>query len=104
QFAQLKVVWLVSLAEGPTPGTPSTQTDLNNWVQDYNTPFTHVLDPANKNLGLFYDAAALPWNGNFSAKTMEILSSGTGANEEASSILAEVNDYLKQVDDPNGLK
>ena len=29
--------------------------------------------------GIFYDAAALPWNADIDPRTMEILSSGTGA-------------------------
>lgn len=99
-----KVVWLVSLAEGPTPGTASDQTDLDNWVQKFKAPFTHVLDPANKNLGPFYDAAALPWNANISAKTMEILSSTEGANETSDGILSELDDYLGQLDATYGLK
>ena len=35
---------------------------LKLWIKDFNSPFTHVLDPNNKNLGIFYDASALPWN------------------------------------------
>src|SRR5688572_2705686 len=56
-----KAVWLVSLAEGPTPGTASTQRDLDLWINKFKSPYTHWLDPANANLGPFYDRSALPW-------------------------------------------
>ena len=73
-----KIVWLVSLAEGPTPGTASKQKDLDGWIGKFGSPFTHWLDPNNANLGPFYDRSALPWNANIDARTMEILTSGTG--------------------------
>jgi hypothetical protein len=99
-----KVVWIVSLAEGPTPGTPSTKGDLDKWMESYKSPFTHVLDSGNKNLGPFYDAAALPWNASISAKTMEILSSGTGAIETSAGILADIDEKLEMLDSSVGLK
>jgi hypothetical protein len=37
-----------------------------------------VLDPGNNNLGVFFDAAAIPWNANIDVRTMEILSAGVG--------------------------
>jgi hypothetical protein len=93
-----KAVWIVSLAEGDVVGEPSTQKDLDLWLQTYKPPYTHLLDPGNHNLGPFYDDAALPWNANISAKTMEILSAGVGAVETTKGILAEVDEYLPQVD------
>ena len=104
QLDTRKVVWLVSLAEGPTPGTASDQTDLDNWVQKFKAPFPHVLDPGNKNLGPFYDAAALPWNANISAKSMEIITAGVGAVETSDGILAELDDSIAQLDASYGLK
>jgi len=104
QLKDLKIVWIVSLAEGGTPGKPSTHDDLNNWVQRFNAPYPQVLDPGNANLGPFYDAAALPWNANISAKTMEILSADVGGIETSDGILKDLQDYLNTVDSPNGLK
>lgn len=104
ELAARKVAWLLSLAEGPTPGKPSKQADLDEWVAEFKPPYTHVLDPGNKNLGPFYDAAQLPWNANISAKTMEILSSGTGANESAKGILDEMDENLAKLDSSIGLK
>lgn len=95
---QRKVVWLVSLAEGPSQGTPSKQKDLDGWIAEFKSPYPHVLDPANKNLGVFYDAAALPWNANINAKTMEILQAGTGAHTTEGAITEELDDWLAQID------
>lgn len=95
---QRKVVWLVSLAEGPSQGTPSKPGDLDKWIAEFKSPYPHVLDPANKNLGVFYDAAALPWNANINAKTMEILQAGTGAHTTEQSITAELDDWLAKID------
>lgn len=94
QLAAKKVVWLVSLAEGGTPGTPSKQKDLDRWIAQFKSPFTHMLDPGNKNLGPFYNAAALPWNASIDARTMEILSAGTGATTSSEEILEEVDKAL----------
>jgi hypothetical protein len=97
-LADRKVAWIISLAEGPTPGTPSTATDLNKWISQFKAPYTHLLDPANKNFGPFYDAAALPWNANINAKTMEILSSGVGATTTEQAILDDLDLWIKTID------
>jgi hypothetical protein len=89
-----KVVWLVSLAEGPAPGSPAYQKDLDGWLTTSESPYTHWLDPANKNLGPFYDRARLPWNANIDATTMEILTARTGAVTDSASILAEIDEAL----------
>lgn len=88
-------VWLVSLAEGPTPGTPSTQKDLDGWMAKFKAPYTHWIDPGNANLGPFYDASALPWNANIDATTMEILTSGTGAVTTKEGIIQEIDEALE---------
>jgi hypothetical protein len=97
KLADRKVAWIISLAEGATPGTPSTASDLNKWVSQFKAPYTQLLDPANKNFGPFYDAAALPWNANINAKTMEILSSGVGATTTEQGILDDVDGWLAQL-------
>lgn len=93
-----KAVWLVSLAEGPTPGVPSKQKDLDGWIAKFKSPFTHWLDPANKNLGPFYDRTALPWNANIDATTMEILTAGTGAVTSREGIIREIDEALELAD------
>ena len=37
-----------------------------------------MLDPGLKNLGGFFDAAAIPWNSDIDVRTMEILDSNEG--------------------------
>jgi hypothetical protein len=98
KLADRKVAWIISLAEGPTPGTPSTSKDLDKWVSQFKAPYTHLLDPANKNFGPFYDAAALPWNANINAETMEILSSGVGATTAEQAILDDLDGWLAKID------
>jgi len=98
KLAEMKAVWLVSLAEGPVQGRESTKKDLDGWIEEFKSPFTHWLDPANKNLGPFYDATALPWNANIDARTMEILTAGTGAVVEEAGIVKEIEDSLKLAD------
>ena len=101
---QRKVVWLVSLAEGPYLGQPSTQADLDQWLQSYKPPYTHLLDPGNRNLGPFYNDAALPWNANIRAKTMEIVTAGVGAIEDGPGILQDVDMVLSSLDSSAALK
>jgi hypothetical protein len=97
KFDEMKVVWLVSLAEGDR-GVPSKQKDLDGWIAEFKSPYPHVLDPGNRNLGVFYDAAALPWNANVNAQTMEILQAGTGAHTTEDSIMTELKDWLTKID------
>lgn len=98
KFDEMKVVWLVSLAEGASQGTPSKSKDLDGWIAEFKSPYPHVLDPGNKNLGVFYDAAALPWNANVNAKTMEILQAGTGAHTTEDAVMTELNEWLEKID------
>ena len=98
KLKEKQVVWVVSLAEGPTQGKPSTQKDLDGWIAEYKSPFPHFLDPGNKNLGVFYDAAALPWNANINAKTMEILTAGTGAQTTEQGIWDELDEWLPKIE------
>ncbi|MBX3217713.1 MAG: hypothetical protein KF850_37250 [Labilithrix sp.] len=88
------VVWLVSLAEGATPGVPSKESDLKRWISNFNSPYTHWLDPGNANLGPFYDRTALPWNADIDATTMEILTAGTGGVTSKDGILQKIDEAL----------
>ncbi len=89
-----KVVWLMSLAEGTAVGTPSTKADLDRWVKAFNSPFTHLWDAGNQKLGIFYDSAALPWNAQIDARTMELLTATVGATTSKEGILREIDDAL----------
>lgn len=97
ELTKRKVVWIVSLAEGPQGGVPSTKNDLDGWISEFSSPFTHVLDPGNKNLGPFYDRSALPWNANIDATTMKVLTAGTGGAQSGEAILEEVDDALSMI-------
>jgi hypothetical protein len=95
ELEKRKVAWLVSVAEGPTMGTPSKQKDLDGWIAEFKSPYTHVLDPNNANLGPFYDRTALPWNANIDTRTMEILSSGTGGSRNAEELLKKLDEAIE---------
>lgn len=92
-----KVVWLVALAEGATGGSASTQKDLDLWIKDFDSPFTHLLDSNRKNLGVFFGAAALPWNCDIDAKTMKIISSDTGGPSTGAAILELIDGSLAKI-------
>jgi hypothetical protein len=95
EFEKRKVVWLVSLSEGPSPGKPSTEKDLKGWIAEFGSTYTHFIDPGNKNLGVFYDEAAIPWNSDIDARTMEVLTSGTGAEVTETAILEKIDKALE---------
>ena len=63
----------------PTAGTGATITDLNNWVTHHQSDFPSMLDPGVQNLGIFFAGAAVPFNMNIDARSMEILSSELGS-------------------------
>lgn len=98
KLEERKVGWLIALAEGSAPGTPSTTKDLDQWLLQFRAPYTHVLDPGSENLGAFHGTGSLPWNANVDARTMELLSSGIGAKFSESEILAELDGWLAKVD------
>ncbi len=77
-LAPLGVVFVQALSDGPVFGTGATLTDLSTWVGHHQSDFTEMLDPGVKNLGIFFDAASVPFNMNIDARSMEILSSETG--------------------------
>lgn len=97
QLEAKKILWVVSLAEGPSQGTPSTKEDLDKWISQFKWDAPHLLDSGNKNFGPFYDAAALPWNVNIDAKTMKILSSGVGAPQSEKALMDELDAQLKKI-------
>jgi thiol-disulfide isomerase/thioredoxin len=67
------IVWVTTVAEGKTPGAESTLDDLNKWFGKHKPRNPTVIDPGNANLGVFYTAAALPWNAWIDARSMEIM-------------------------------
>ena len=90
-----KVVFVQALVDGPVQGRGATKVDLDGWVADRGVNFTIMLDPGVKNLGAFFNAAAVPWNADLDARTMEILSAAVGAPQDISE---EVNKWLAWAD------
>jgi hypothetical protein len=78
QLKEMGVALITTLAEGNSGGVASTRNDLDKWMNSFKPNYAQLLDPGNQNLGIFYDAAALPWNGLVDARSMEILSSDVG--------------------------
>jgi hypothetical protein len=81
ELAPLGVVFVQAIDDGQTVGTGATLTDLNTWIGRHNNDFTTMVDPGNANLGVFFDAAAIPFNMNIDARSMEILSADVGFDE-----------------------
>jgi hypothetical protein len=73
------VVFLTALSDGPSQNAAATASDLVAWTKDNHANFAQVLDPLGHNLGPFFEEAALPFNANIDARTMEILSGETAA-------------------------
>ncbi|HEY1958109.1 MAG TPA: hypothetical protein VGH28_20960 [Polyangiaceae bacterium] len=78
ELAPLGVVFVQALDDGTTVGTGATVSDLNAWIGDHKNDFSTGLDPGNAQLGVFFDAAAIPFNMNIDARSMEILSADVG--------------------------
>jgi hypothetical protein len=80
ELAPLGVVFVQAIDDGPVVGTGATISDLNQWIAPakHNNDFTTMVDPNNSNLGVFFDAAAVPFNANIDARSMEILSTDVG--------------------------
>lgn len=91
------VVFAQALDDGPTMGTGATLSDLKGWIDNHHSDFTEMLDPNNNNLGVFFDAAAIPWNAIIDARSMEILTDGTGYSGDVSADLAP---WIAWVNDP----
>ena len=92
ELAQRKVVWIVSVAEGPSAGSPSEKGDLDQWIAQYKGPFPHFFDSGSKALGVFYTSGALPFNVDIDARTMQIVTLGAGAPQNP---LGEIDRVLK---------
>ena len=77
-FLEQGVVFAQALDDGATMGTGATPADLMSWINKYHSNFTEMLDPGNMNLGMFFNAAAVPWNAIIDARSMEILTANVG--------------------------
>lgn len=77
KFGPQKVVFLQALTEDGAYA-PAKVADLAGWIADHGNNFSTVLDPNQINLGVFFDKAAIPFNANIDARSMEILTAATG--------------------------
>jgi hypothetical protein len=93
-LAKQGVVFVQALDDGAVMGTPATVADLNDWIGNHMSNFTEMLDPNNMNLGPFFNAAAIPWNAIIDARSMEILTSGTGYSGD---IQGDMNPWIQWV-------
>ncbi len=90
-----KVVFVQALIDGPKVGTGAVPADLDKWISSHGVNFTAMLDPDVKNLGQFFSAAAVPWNANIDARSMEILTASEGATAD---IAADARRWTKFID------
>ncbi len=81
EMSKKGLVIVQALLDGNEMGKGAVADDLVRWVGDHQIKFTVVLDPNSRNLGPFFDAAAVPWNGYVDARSMEILQAGVGMEE-----------------------
>jgi hypothetical protein len=96
-FLKEKVVFVQALGDGPIEGEGATTMDLNNWITKHKSNFTEMLDPGLVNLGIFFDAAAIPWNANIDARSMELLSADVGYSEDSDDFKSEVQGWADWV-------
>ena len=85
QLKEKKIIVIQALTEGATRGKGSTPADLLAWIKQFPIPTADLpvfLDPDVKTLGQFFDAAAIPWNADIDARTMELLSAGVGYSQK----------------------
>jgi hypothetical protein len=99
QLASEQVVIVQALSDGPTRNVPATTSDLKFWIQENKSNFTEMLDPNLANFGVFFDAAAVPWNADVDPRTMEILDDGTGY---AGSVSLELQAGISTASKPPG--
>lgn len=98
EFTTKKIGWITALVETSKRGAPSVPSDLDKWLTSYPSTFSHVLDPNNAQFGVFFDAAAIPWNGDLDARTMEILYASTGGLATQEAIRDDLDGWLKFLD------
>jgi hypothetical protein len=100
QLKDKKVVYLTALSEDINH-QPAKQSDLDYWMKKYQPGYTQVLDPGNAKLGPFFTSAGIPWNGNFDARSMEVLSSITSAPSSDGTtidIMGDIDPWLEWYD------
>ncbi len=88
------VVFVQALIDGRATGTGASEQDLTDWTTKFGNLFPTVLDARARNLGEFFDSASVPWNANVDARSMEILSAGTGAPPDIGADVSKWVDWV----------
>lgn len=83
-FEAQGVVYLQTLTEGNTINLGATKADLDDWIGKLHPRFTEALDPEASSLGVFFNAASVPFNADIDTRSMEVLQAGTGYEDPAS--------------------
>lgn len=94
------VIYVLSMAEGVSPGVPAEVNDLDKWLVNFNLVTPGWLDSGNQQLGVFYEAAAMPWNATVDATTMEIIDSHMGF-EGVGPLEANFTKWIAEIDARN---
>jgi hypothetical protein len=74
--------FLLQLADGPTVGTPATETNLINWTKKYGVAYPSTIDPSYQ-LGSLFQADAYPANIIIDTTSMKIVEVITGVPSES---------------------
>lgn len=86
-----RVAVLFVIGESTSPGKLATVADLDAFRTASETSWAaNARDAGFNQLGVYFDAAAVPWVGVLDARTMEIVSSGVGAPSNPTADLEEL--------------
>jgi hypothetical protein len=75
------VVFITTLFDNETPGSPAGYKDLEIWTKAYKLEYPVVLDPNPPQLGVFFKLDAAPFNMVIDTNTMKILFKAEGQVE-----------------------
>lgn len=78
KMAAKGALFLTAVADGPIQGKAASVVDLDSWILKHKANYTHVLDPAVRNFGNFFDPNTGSFNADIDLRSMEILYAGSG--------------------------
>ena len=94
-FAPQGVVFAVVISDGPVVGTGATSADMTQWISGHDVQGVFVWpDPGNANLGIFFNAAAIPLDMFIDLRSMALLQADVGFNIDLGST---VTSWLKWI-------
>jgi hypothetical protein len=83
-----------TLMQAPDPDRGLRLTDLDDWVDRFQTQFTVVLDVEGRRLSSIADMGSVPWNALIDTRTMEILSVTSGVPGDFSAYVQTALDWV----------